>query len=49
MTAEIVSLDKWREEHPPAVRLLNIWGHCAMAGWRLYWAAWRAVLSAPMR
>ena len=49
MTAEIVSLDKWREEHPPAVRLLNIWGHCAMASWRLYWAAWRAVLSVPMR
>lgn len=45
MSAEIVSLDKWRAEHPPAVRLLNIWGHCTLAGWRLYSAWWRAVLS----
>lgn len=49
MTATVTNLDKWREDHPPVVRLLNIWVQCGAAGWRLYWAAWRAVLSAPMR
>ncbi|MEN6630005.1 MAG: hypothetical protein ABFC42_10195 [Sulfuricella sp.] len=38
MTAEIVSLSKWREDHPPVVRLVNIGMHCWLASWRL-WAA----------
>jgi hypothetical protein len=45
MPASVTDLQKWRDDHPPTLRLLNIWGHCAMAGWRLYWAAWRAMLS----
>jgi|GEM_PF-1859012 len=39
MTAEIVDLDQWRVEHPPAVRLVNIGLHCWLASWRL-WSAW---------
>lgn len=39
MTAEIVSLNKWREDHPPAVRLTNIVLHCWLASFRL-WSAW---------
>ena len=39
MTAEIVSLNKWREDHPPVVRLANITLHCWLASFRL-WAAW---------
>lgn len=39
MSERIVDLDKWRAEHPPAVRLANIAVHCWSASWRL-WAAW---------
>ena len=38
MTAEIVSLNKWREDHPPVVRLANITLHCWAASWRLWFA-----------
>lgn len=49
MTATITDLKKWREEHPPALRLLTIWGHCYSASWRLYSAWLRAVMTMPMR
>lgn len=43
MSAQIVDLAKWREEHPPLVRLMNINAHCWAASWRL-WGAWMGVL-----
>ena len=49
MTATVTDLAKWKEDHPPAVRLLNIWIQCGSAGMRLYSAWWRAVLSATVR
>lgn len=45
MTARIVDLAKWREEHPPLVRLAHISGHLMMAGFALQRHAWRAWLS----
>lgn len=38
MTAKIVDLDKWRADHPPALRLMTITLHCWVTTWRL-WAA----------
>jgi len=35
MTARIVDLDRWRVEHPPMIRLVNISLHCWSAYWRL--------------
>ena len=49
MTATVTDLAKWREDHPPAVRLLNIWLQCGAAGLRLYAAWWRAVITLPLR
>lgn len=43
MSAEIVDLDQWRADHPPAVRLMNISLHCWLAYWRLCGAAARAI------
>lgn len=42
MTARIIDQAKWREEHPPMVRLMNITTHCWAASWRL-WGAWMGV------
>lgn len=39
MDAQIVDLAKWRQDHPPAVRLVNIGLHCWLASFRL-WSAW---------
>ena len=43
MTAKIIDLSEWREEHPPIVRLAHISGHLMMASFafqRNYWRAW---------
>jgi len=45
VTAEIVDLTKWREEHPPLVRLAHITGHLMLASFALQRNAWRAWLS----
>lgn len=42
MTGKIISLDQWRADHPPAVRLANIMGHCWLASWRLWFAILRS-------
>ena len=49
MTARIVDLTQWREEHPPAVRLMQIWMHCGSAYWRLIFAAQAAAVSSIVR
>lgn len=43
MTAEIVSLNKWREDHPPMVRLTAITLHCWSAYFRLCGAIMHSV------
>lgn len=43
MTARIVDLKQWSDDHPPAVRLVNITLRCWGAYWRLVAAASRAV------
>jgi hypothetical protein len=45
MTAKIVDLDKWREEHPPIVRLAHISAHLISASFQLQRNAWRAWFS----
>lgn len=42
MTATVTDLAKWREEHPPLVRLLAISGHLAHASFNLQREAWKA-------
>lgn len=42
MTARIVDLQKWREGHPPMVRLVNISVHLMSASFQLQRNAWRA-------
>lgn len=36
MTARIVDLAKWREEHPPLLRLLMAHQRCVTAWWSLF-------------
>lgn len=43
MSAKVVDLQRWRESHPPAVRLTHITLHCWAASWRL-WGAWMGLL-----
>lgn len=45
MNAQIVDLAKWREEHPPLVRLAHIQRHLFSASLRLQRNSWRAWLS----
>jgi hypothetical protein len=45
MTAKIVDLDKWREEHPPLVQLANISANLMRAHFKLQRNAWRAWFS----
>jgi hypothetical protein len=45
MTAQIVDLDKWHEEHPPLVRLAHISDHLMSASFQLQRNAWRAWFS----
>ena len=49
MTAKIVDLDKWREDHPPLVRLARIQCHLFSAALRLQHNAWRALFSLFVR
>ena len=49
MTATVTDLQKWREVHPPVVRLMQIWMHCGSAYWRLIFAAQAAAVSAMVR
>ena len=49
MTATVTDLSKWREDHPPAVRLAQIGLHCWSAYWRLVFAAQAAAVSAMVR
>ncbi len=49
MTAQIVDLDKWREEHPPLVRLAHISVHLMSASFQLQRNAWRAWFSLFVR
>ena len=49
MTARIISLDKWRAEHPPMVRLAHLSGHILIASLALQRNAWRAWLTLFMR
>lgn len=45
MEAQIIDLAKWREDHPPIVRLAHITGHLMMASLSFQRNAWRAWLS----
>ena len=36
MTAKVVDLAKWREEHPPMLRLLMAHQRCVTAWWSLF-------------
>jgi len=45
MTARIVDLAKWREEHPPLVRLAHIAGRLCCAGMSIQSAYFKAWLS----
>lgn len=45
MQAQIVDLAKWREEHPPLVRLAHIQCHLLSATMRLQHNVFRAWLS----
>ncbi len=45
MTARVVDLAKWREAHPPLVRLAHISGHLMVASFAYQRNAWRAWLS----
>lgn len=45
MTARVVDLANWREDHPPLVRLAHISGHLMMSSFAFQRAAWRAWLS----
>ncbi len=45
MTARVVDLAKWREDHPPLVRLAHISGHLMVASFAYQRNAWRAWLS----
>lgn len=45
MPEKIVDLAKWREEHPPLVRLAHISGHLMLASFDWQRNAWRAWLS----
>lgn len=49
MTAKIVDLDKWREDHPPLMRLAHIQCHLFSAVLRLQRNAWRAWFSLFVR
>ena len=49
MTAEIINLRKWEEDHPPVVRLLTMSAHCVEAYWKLVFAAQAAALSSLVR
>lgn len=45
MTARIVDLKQWREDHPPLVRLAHIYSHLMMASFAWQRNAWRVWLS----
>lgn len=45
MEAQVIDLAKWREEHPPMVRLVNITGRLIMASVDFQRNACRAWLS----
>ncbi len=45
MTARVVDLAKWREDHPLLVRLAHISGHLMLASFAFQRNAWRAWLS----
>jgi len=45
MTARIIDLKQWREDHPPIVRLAHISGHLMMASFKWQRNAWRAWMS----
>jgi len=45
MTARIVDLKQWREDHPPLVRLAQINAHLMAATFAVQRNAWRAWLS----
>ena len=49
MTAQIVDLEKWRQEHPPLVRLAHIQCHLMSATLQMQRNAWRAWLSMFVR
>lgn len=49
MNAKIIDLTKWREEHPPLVRLAHIQCHLMSATLRLQRNAWRAWFSLFVR
>jgi hypothetical protein len=48
MSAEIVNMKQWSEDHPPAVRLVNITVKCWGAYWNLQAAIFRATWSKAM-
>lgn len=45
MEAQIIDLAKWREEHPPLIRLAHISCHLMMASFAFQRNAWRAWMS----
>ena len=45
MNAQIIDLGKWREEHPPLVRLVHIQCRLFAASFELQRNAWRAWMS----
>lgn len=49
MNAQIINLAKWREEHPPLVRLAHIQCHLLSASFQLQRNAWRALFSLFVR